>query len=75
MNMHDILRYLQHLYFPVMNNLRHVLSPRFPRGNSEATLPSPQRNSAGQVACHIPRILVKKKKKVEKRWGENVPAN
>lgn len=31
----------------VMNNLRHVLSPQFPRGYSKATLPSPQRNSAG----------------------------
>lgn len=49
----------------VMNNLRHVLSPQFPWGGSKATLPSPQRNSAGQVACHIPSILVKKGK--EKR--------
>lgn len=46
-----------------MNNLRHVLSPQFPRGDSKAMLPSPQRNSAGQVACHIPSILIKRGEK------------
>lgn len=70
MNMHDAQRYLRYISLSVMNNLRHVLSPQFPWGDSKPTLFSPQRNSAGQVACHIPSILTQKKKKMKRKEGE-----
>lgn len=53
----------------VMNNLRHVLSPRFPRGNSKATLPLTPEGFNRTGSLSYSQDSRKKKKKEEKRGG------
>lgn len=51
-----------------MNNLRHVLSPQFPRGNSKATLPLTPEGFTRTGSLSYSQDS-RKKKKEEKRGG------